>query len=169
MADNGRVRGTRFNLQRYVAKETAASLVINVLVSTVPSLWFGISAANGTLRPVREVAVGLTPQFFMAALMSALVPSLLTCWRQTRGRLGLSPLVPRLRPDRAAVIALGLAIASTTAVLALIHVVVAPLAGSGLGAGATLALGDAQAALAAATVTPAAIFLLFGRARHGQA
>lgn len=158
----------RFNLQRYVAKETAASIVINVLVSTVPSLGLIVSSADSTFRPVREVAVSLAPQFFMAALMSALVPSLLTCWKQTRGRLGLSPLMPRLRPDRAAVIAFGLAIASTIVVLALIHIIVAPLALSGLGVGAILALRAAQAALAAATVTPTAILLLFGRTRHVQ-
>lgn len=157
---------TSFNLRRYVAKETAASLVINVLVVTVPSLHSAMSSANGTLRPVREVAVSLTPQFFMAALMSALVPSLLTCWRQAGGRLSLSPPTPRLRPERAAVTAFGLSIVSTIIVLALIHVIVAPLAAGGLGVGAILALRAAQAALAAATVTPTAILLLFGRSRH---
>lgn len=160
---------TGFNLQRYVAKETAASIVINMLVSTVPGLIFIDLSANSAFTPVREVAVSLTPQFFMAALMSALVPLLLTCWKQAKGRLGLSPLVPRLRPDRAAVIAFGLATASTILVLALIHVIVAPLAVSGLGAGAILALRSADATLAAATVTPIAILLLLGKARHAQA
>jgi hypothetical protein len=153
---------TGFDLHRYVAKETAVSVVVNLLVSTVPSLLLPDFTASGAFRPVREVAMDLTPGFFMAALMSALVPLLLTCWKQARGRLGISPPMPRLRPDRAAVIAFGLAIMSTIVVLALIHVIVAPLAASGLGSGAILALRRGQAAFAAATVTPGAILLLFG-------
>ena len=159
---------TKFNFQRYVVKETAASIGINVLVSTAPSLWSTLSSANNTFKPVREVVVSLMPQFFMAALMSALVPSLLTWWKQTRRGWHISPLVPRLRADRAAMIAFGLAIASTIVVLALIRTIVAPLAVGGLGTGTILALRDAQAALAAATVTPAAILLLFKKTGPGQ-
>ncbi len=160
---------TSFNLRHYVLKETAASISINVLVSTAPGLWSILSSTNGTFKPVREVAVSLTPQFFMAALMSALVPSLLTWWKQTRGRWGIHPLMPRLRADLAAVTAFGLAIASTIVVLALIHVIIAPLAVTGLGTGAILALRDAQAALAAAMVTPATILLLFKTTPYQQA
>lgn len=158
-----------FNLRRYVVKETVIGIVINMLVATAPSLIFNDDSAANLLMPVREVAVGLTPQFFMAALMSALVPSLLICRKQARGRLGLLPLTPRLRPDRAVVIAAGLAAASTILVLALIHGIVAPLAAGGMGPGAILALRAAQAALAAATVTPVAILLLFEGIRHAQA
>ena len=160
---------TEFNLRRYVARETAIGILINMLVATAPSLMFINAFAATAVRPVREVAVDLTPQFFMASLMSALVPSLLICRKQARGGLACSPPIPRLRPDRAAAIAAGLAVASTILVLALIHVVVAPLAAGGMGAGAILALRVAQGALAAATITPVAILLLFGRARHAQA
>lgn len=160
---------TEFNLRRYVARETAIGMLVNVLVATAPGLMFADVAAATGLRAVREVAVGLTLPFFMAAFMSALVPALLICRRQARGRSGLPPLMPRLRPDRAVVIAAGLAVASTILVLALIHVIVAPLAAGGMGAGAILALRAAQAALAAATITPVAILLLLGKARHAQA
>ena len=156
---------TEFNLPRYVARETAIGIFINVLVATAPGLMAIHASAATAFRPVREVAVGLTPQFFMAALMSALVPSLLVCRKQARGRLGLSPRVPRLRPDRAVVIAAALAVGFTILVLALIHLIVVPLAAGGMGADAILALRGAQAALAAATVTPVAIVLLFGKAR----
>ena len=159
---------TAFNLRRYIAREAAIGIVINMLVATAQSVLF-IDVSAAAFRPVREVAVGLTPQFFMAAFMSALVPSLLICLKQARGRLGLSPLTPRLRPERAAIIAAGLAAAFTILVLALIHLIVAPLAAGGMGAGAILALRIAQAALAAATLTPVAILLLLGNARHARA
>lgn len=154
---------TAFSLRRYVVTETAIGIVINVSVSTVPGLLLMGPSAATALTPVRAVAVGLTPQFFMAAFMSALIPSLLIGWRQSRGKLSLSFPARRLRPDRAAAVAAGLATTSTISVLALIHLVVAPLAAGGLGAGAILALRGAQAALAAATVTPVAILLLLGR------
>ncbi|WP_375398651.1 hypothetical protein [uncultured Sphingomonas sp.] len=150
---------TEFNLRRYAARETAIGIVINVGVATAPSLMFTTIAA-AALRPVREVAVGLTPQFFMASLMSALVPSLLICRKQAKGRSGVLPPMPRLRPDRAAIIAAGLAVAFTIIFLALIHVVLAPLAAGGMGPDAILALRIVQAALAAATITPLALVLL---------
>lgn len=151
---------TAFSLRRYVAKETAISIVVNVVVSAVPSLM--LVDASGTIpRPAHEVAVGLTPQFFLAALMSALVPSLLTCWRRARGRLDVSPAGPRSQAGRAAAVAAGLAAGSTILVLALIHLIAAPLAPDGMTSGAILALRVGQAALAAATVTPVAILLLF--------
>ena len=159
---------TEFNLRRYAARETAIGIVINVAVATAPSVMF-INVSAAAARPVREVAVGLTPQFFMASLMSALVPSLLICWKQARGRLGLSPTMPRLRPDRAAIIAAELALAFTILFLALIHVVIAPLAASGMGTDAILALRIAQAALAAATTTPLALLLMVRAALAGQA
>ncbi len=155
---------TQFNLRRYVARETMIGIVINVLVATVAGVTIIDVSAATAVRPIREIAVGLTPQFFMAALMSALVPSLLLCRKQAGGRLGLSPRMSRLRPDRAAVIAAGLAVAFTILFLALIHVIVAPLAGGGIETAAILALRVAQAVLAAATVTPLAILLLLGTA-----
>lgn len=150
---------TAFNLRRYAARETAIGIVINVCVATAPSLRFTTVAA-AALRPVRDVAVALTPQFFMASLMSALVPSLLICRKRARGRSGLPPSMPTLRPDRAAIIAVGLATTFTILFLALIHVVVAPLAAGGMGPGAILALRIVQAVLAAATITPLALVLL---------
>lgn len=157
-----------FDLRRYIARETAIGVLVNVLVATAPSLMFLDVAAATVSRPVREVAISSTPQFFMAALMSALVPSLLLCRKHARGRLGITSSMPRLRPDRAAVIATGLAAAFTILALAAIHIVVAPLAQGGMGGGAVLALRVTQAALAAATLTPVAILLLFGDARHAQ-
>ena len=151
---------TAFDFRRHAARETAIGLVVNVVVAIVPSLLSTDVAAAGALRPVREVAVGLTPPFFMASLMSALVPSLLLCRNQARGRWSPSPAMPRLRPARAVVIAAGLAVAFTILVLALIHAVVAPLAPDGIGAGAILALRIGQAALAATTITPLALMLL---------
>ena len=160
---------TEFSLRRFIARETGIGIIINLLVATAPGLMVLDMSAAPAFRPVREVAVGLTPQFFMAALMSAIVPSLLLCRKQAKGRLGPTPPIPRLRPDRAAVIAVGLAVAFTILVLAAIHIIVAPLAEGGMGAGALLALRAAQAALAAAAVTPVAILLLVGDARHAQA
>ena len=147
------------DLRRYVARETAIGIIINVLVVGVPGLLSLDGPAAPALRPVREVAVSSTPQFFMAALMSALVPSLLFCRRRARARL---------RPDRAALVAAGLAAAFTLLALAAVHVVVAPLARHGMDAGAILALRIAQAALAAATLTPLAILLLVGSERPAR-
>ena len=160
---------TGFDLRRYVVRETVIGIVINMLVATVPCLMFDDLSAAHVFKPVRAVAIGLTPQFFMTAFMSALVPSLLICRKQARGRLRLPPLMPRPRPDRAAINAAGLAAASTILVLALIHGIVAPLAVDGLDADAILALRAAQAALTAATVTPIAILLLLGRIRSARA
>ena len=154
---------TRFDLQRYVAKETAVSVVVSLLVSTGPSLLVSGLHSHDACRPVRDVAVGLTPSFFMAALMSALVPLLSIRWKQARGRLGMSRPMPRFRLDRVALIAFGLAIVSTIVALALIRVIVAPLAAGGLDSGVILTLRGGQAAFAAATVTPSAILLLFRR------
>lgn len=160
---------TEFNLRRYIARETAIGIVINLLVATVSGLIVIDLSAAAAFTPVRDVAVGLTPQFFMAAFMSALVPLLLICRKQARGGSRRFPAMPRLRPRRAAVIAAALAAGFTILALALIHVVVAPLAAGGMGAGAVLALRVGQAALAGATVTPVALLLLFGEARHAQA
>ena len=159
---------TEFNLRRCVAKETAISTLINMLVAIAPGLMLtGVSAT--AFRSVPEVTADLTPQIFMAALMSGLVPSLLICRKQARGRLGVPPLTPRLRPERAAAVAAGLAVAFTILVLAVLPVIVAPWAAEGLGAGAILGLRAGLAALAAVTVTPLALLLLFGSAGHARA
>ena len=159
---------TEFNLGRCVARETAISLVINMVVATAPGLLL-TSVSVAASRPVREVAADLTPQIFMAALMSGLVPCLLICRKQARGRLRVSPLTPRLRPDRAAAVAAGLAAGFTILVLAVLHVVVAPWAADGLGAGAIVGLRAGLAALAAIMVTPLALILLFGSAGKARA
>lgn len=157
---------TAFSLRRHVAKETALSVAVNLLIATVPGVLLAESLTDPVRTPVGDFAVASIPQFFMAALMSALVPSLLTWRKQRKGQLG--PDAPRLRPDHALWIALALAAASTIVVLALIHLVAAPLAAGGIGTEAVLTLRSAQAALAGATVTPCAILLLWETGDYGS-
>lgn len=150
----------QFNLKRYVAKETAIGVVINLFLATVPFVIFSTAWADPVSRPVREVAISFVPQFFMAAFMSALVPLMMTCRNQWKGQLGSWSPGVRLQPWRALVIALALATASTTVTLGFIYFVLEPIAVAGLKAGAALTLSGVQAGLAAAVVTPTAILLL---------
>lgn len=155
---------TVLSIPRYIARETGLGLMINVVVSTVPSSLTSHPSSVALVRTVREVAVGLTPQFFMVALMSALAPSLLVCFKRNKGVFASAPFRSRLRPTRAAVNAVALATASTVLVLASIHLFIAPVAAGGMTSAGVLALRGAQAAFAALTVTPLALILLIGRA-----
>ncbi len=153
---------TSFDPRRYLAVETAISVVINTLLTTVPSHLSAKTLDALATHGVRDVAVSLTPQLLMCAFMSALVPSLLTRWRQGTGRL--DPAHDGMRPSliKTAVVALALASSFTVVMLASIHVVLSPLVDNSMGPEAVLILRGAQGALAAAMVTPLALVILFG-------
>lgn len=77
--------------RRYIATETAVSIVINVLISALfMVLVFGRSN-DIELWGGHGLAVDFIPQTFMIAAMSVLVPTLLTRQRIKRGVLVRSP------------------------------------------------------------------------------
>lgn len=149
---------TRFSLWRYIVIETAISITINTLVATAPTLLSFATIDTLSTRPVRDVPVSLTPQF----LMSALVPSLLTRWRQGRGRLDAVFQGARPTLVKTVVVAAALAVSFTIGVLASIHLMLPWLVGGSVGSAAILVLAGVQAALAAALMTPLALVVLFG-------
>ena len=145
---------TRFRPLRYVAVETAISIVANMIIATVPALLFwesgGMHAGAGLLGP----------QLVMCAFMSAFVPSFLTRRRCANGRLGVYGEPPDM--VRVAGTAAALAVLFASLVLACSHLVPPRLIAGDRGAATALLLTGAQAMLAGLIVTPAALVLLFG-------
>jgi hypothetical protein len=104
------------NHQRYILRETLVSVVINVVLTVM----FFI-AVFGVGRSVAVWGLGawvfdFVPQSFMIALMSTLVPGVLTARKIASGTLapsgGRSPLPRRLLP-RAALLAVASALLGT--------------------------------------------------------
>lgn len=162
---------SRFNAGRYIIAETAVSVAVNAVLNVVPAAL----SANGGAGATALGASGLAPDavlpLFMGAFMSALVPSLLTRWRQLGGKLRTPP--GRGGPTVVQVMSASLFVAASfTALGVLLAGTVPPLvAGKSPTLGVMLLLKGAYGGLLAAFVTPSALLLLFGRGwgkNHGQ-
>lgn len=137
--------------RRYILVETLISVVINAVIS-IGFVWF---AFGGQARvTVAALIPDAIPQSFMIALMSTVVPTLLTRKRIRTGTIAAMsqnfPKLLRSLPVRA----LTAAVAATLAGLATHSVVLTTLAPDGLSFGATLAFKAIYGAMLAAIVTP---------------
>ncbi len=151
---------SRLDAARYIAAETAASIVVNVAMSVVPA---ALSAGGqGTPGNASGLAGAVLP-LFMGAFMSALVPSLLTHRRQLGGKR--RDLLGCGRPAVMGIIAVSLLLAAASAALGVLLAGAVPALTGGKGlTGATLLFKGVYGGLAAALVTPSALLLLFWRA-----
>lgn len=152
----------RFDATRYIAIETAVSVIINAVVNVAPAA-ISLSGQETVLISAHGMAPTAVAPVFMSAFMSALVPSLLTRRRYCKGKLQ-----PRLDTGGPTVIqalsvALSLAATSTLLAMFLTSIVSAQLAGERLQVGVMLLFYGVYGGVLAALVTPAALILLFGR------
>ena len=137
----------------YIRRETAGSIVIN----TVLSLGFFL-AAFGRTDPVQVWGIGayafdFVPQSFMIALMSTLVPGLLTAKRLRAGAVGRLDAASRW-PSSLVLRAIVLAVASAVIGAGLATLVLRALGAEGIPWGVALAAKLAYGAALAAAVTP---------------
>lgn len=152
----------RFDARRYIAIETAVSVIINIVLTVAPSA-ISLSGQQAVLISAHGMAPAIAAPMFMSAFMSALVPSLLTRRRYRNGKLQ-----PPLHTDtptvlRAVSAALFLAAASAVIGMFLTSIVSRQWAGASLKVGVMLLAYGAYGGVLAALVTPAALILLFGR------
>ncbi|MEO9132181.1 MAG: hypothetical protein ABI240_13340 [Sphingomonas sp.] len=142
--------------RRYIAVETALGIVINALIS-IGFVWL---VFGGTPRiATRALILDAVPQSFMIALMSTIVPTLLTRRRQRAGLVaglpGHTPVFLRpllLRATFIAVLAVGVGVAFSACFTTL----VAP---DGLSFGAALAFKAGYGGALGLIVTPITVQL----------
>ncbi len=153
---------TACSLRRYVVAETAVSIAVNTIIGMMPVLVSLATAGTVSSRSLHHLDISLAPQLLMGALMSALVPSLLTRRRQNRGPW--MHAFQNARPTVGRTLAVAAALAALFMVLAtaFIHFVLPLMVGNSLGSREVVALTAAQAALSGAFVTPVALTVLFG-------
>jgi len=137
--------------RRYILIETLISVVINTVIS-IGFVWFAFGGQQHIT--VAALIPDAIPQSFMIALMSTVVPALLTRRRVREGAIAaLSRTYPKLlrslpvRALAAAVVATMVGLATHSAVLTI-------LAPDGLSFGTTLALKAIYGAILATVVTP---------------
>ena len=146
--------------QRYFAVEMAVAAVISAVLSIA---FVFIVFGHTEMVPVsgwNGVAADAVPQSFMIALMSCLVPTLLTRRRIAAGKVATLPRGPRLPRHpvlRALFVALVVAFAAGIA-----HAVIAPLFGPSWRFGTVLVFKPVYGALLGAGVAAGAIRAVLG-------
>jgi hypothetical protein len=142
--------------RRYIAVETLISVIINTVIS-IGFVWFAFGGQSQVA--VAALIPDAIPQSFMIALMSTIVPTLLTRRRRQAGTIAA---MSRTRPKlfgSLPVRALAAAFVAALAGLAIHFVVLVTLAPGGLTFDATLAFKAAYGAMLAAIVTPAMLLV----------
>ncbi len=152
----------QFDARRYIAIETAVSVIINIVMTVTPSA-IALSGQQTVLISAQGMAPAIAAPMFMSAFMSALVPSLLTRRRYRNGKLQ-SPLhAGGPTVFQAVSAALFLAASLTLLGMFLTSIVSRQWAGESLRVEVVLLVYGAYGGILAALVTPAALILLFGR------
>lgn len=161
----------RFSARSYVITETALSAAVNMVLNVVPTTLSASGRAGATALGSSSLAPDAVLPLFMGALMSALVPSLLTRRRQLAGKLRDPPVHRGPTVTKVAFVSLLLAASFTGLGMILASTVLPLMAGRSVALGAMLLFKGAYGGLLAALVTPSALLLLFGRGwgkNHGQ-
>ncbi len=153
----------RFSARSYVITETALSAAVNMVLNVVPAALSASGGAGATALGASSLAPDAVLPLFMGALMSALVPSLLTRRRQLAGKLRDPPGHGGPTVTEVASVSLLLAASFTGLGMILASTVLPLMAGTSLTLGAALLLKGAYGGLLTALVTPSALLLLFGR------
>ena len=148
---------------RYVAVETSIGMAVSGILATAPILLW---QTPSTVQSLHALAVSLAPQIMMGAFMSAMVPALLTRWRQGRGRIEVRLITAPPTLQRTAVTAVLLASTFTVIMLALLHFVLPSIVGDSIGRLTRLAVSGTQGVMAAALLTPLTLVSLFGAAAN---
>ncbi len=146
-------------LHDHIARETAKSVGAGLLGAVLPGIQSLTGADIAVLHAMRDVAVDLSPMIFLNALMSALIPAIVTLRRQRRSRASAGAgLIPSLVGPAATVLCL--AAGGTIAVVGLIHAAALAFSLPGLAASGIMLIRAVQAVLVAAVLTPLTIVLL---------
>ncbi len=143
--------------RRYIAVETLISVIINTVIS-IGFVWFAFGGQSQVA--VAALIPDAIPQSFMIALMSTIVPTLLTRRRRQAGTI--AAMSRKTRPKlfgSLPVRALAAALVAALAGLAIHFVVLATFAPGGLTFDATLAFKAAYGAMLSAIVTPAMLLV----------
>lgn len=148
------MRQTSTDVARYVRRETTVSVLVNAILSLL------IFLATFGWRPVAMWGLGqwvfdFIPQSFMVALMSALVPGLLTAARMRRGAFVGAAAAPP--PLTVALRAFSLAAGSALIGPALVGSVVWAMGLAALAPAAALGLKVLYGVLLALLITPHAV------------
>jgi hypothetical protein len=142
---------------RYVAKETAISVVINCIISALfVWLMFGDRSA-APLWGADGLAVDFVPQTFMIALMGTLVPSAITRRRIRIGALSTEGGHGTRLPRNLFLRSIGFAIAATILIAPIAIGVLTVLGVASLPFASVLAVKILYGALVALAVTPLAV------------
>jgi hypothetical protein len=142
---------------RYVAKETAISVVINCVISAVfVWLMFG-DRSDAPLWGWNGLAVDFVPQTFMIALMGTLVPSAITRRRIRAGNIGAKGGQGTRLPRHLFVRSIGFAVSATILLAPVAIGVLTVLGVASLPFTSILALKILYGALVAIAVTPIAV------------
>lgn len=146
--------------RRYVRTEMAIAAVINAALSAV-FVW--LAFGGEAVVPVlgwRGLAVDTVPQSLMVALMSCLVPTVLTRRRLAAGRV--TALSPGHRWPRHALVRALLVAVPIAALAGLVGAAVLPLTGPSWPFGAVAALKPLYGALLGAIIARLAVLLALG-------
>jgi hypothetical protein len=134
----------------YLRRETLVAVAINAALST---LFCFLVFGGGAAIPTRDLVRDAAPQSFMIALMTTIVPTLLTRRRLRTGRLAPLPggsILPSSLSARAVLVAVAAPVLGTA-----VNALVLPAAGIAAWTfGAVLALKIAYGALLAAACAP---------------
>jgi hypothetical protein len=143
-------------MQRYIIVETLIGMAINAAISAGFAFFvFGGRAAVG-LWGTDGLALDFVPQTFMVALMSALIPSLLTRRRVAAGAIHARG-APSLLPRNLLLRALLLALLATTLLGGGATMILAVLLSGPVPFAALLPFKIAYGALVSALITPLAL------------
>ena len=148
-----------------LVRETIKSVAAGLVGATVPALASLGKADVMVVHAMHDVAVGLAPTVFLNALMSALIPAVITLRREARHRRTATSGWPA-RLLRVATLILGLAAGATIVALSLIDLTALAFSVPGLAATGVLLVRAMQAVLVAAILTPLTITLLSSRSPH---
>ncbi len=144
-----------------VTRETIKSVAAGLVGATVPGLASLRGAEAAVVHAMRDVAFGLAPMIFLNALMSTLIPAIVTLRRRAPGYVSARSLLTLFAGP--AGIVLSLAAGGTVATIGLIHLVGFAFSLTGLAAAGIMWVRAVQAVLVAAILTPLTIALFSSR------
>lgn len=149
----------------YVARETAISVVINVVISLL-FVWLVFGGDAEAAR--QDVLIDFIPQTFMIALMGSLIPAAITRGKLNRGAVARIPGPPSRLPHNLFLRSLLIAVAATLVVGGAAAILTVALLGTSIDLETLTIVKACYGALVALIVTPPALRAALRDQRAGQ-